>query len=234
MGLRHTPPMRRAALLLLLALLLAGAVSAAPPAGFVDLAEAVPGLEVEARYAGSDNFVGAPVDGYRRPRAWATVETAEALRGVQAELARFGLGLRIYDAYRPARAVAHFMRWAQDPADVATKSRYYPDLPKERLVPEGYIAEHSSHSRGSTLDLTLVARGPDAAPRELDMGTPWDWFGPESWPDSARVPPQARANRMLLREVMTRHGFTPYAQEWWHFTLRDEPHPDQTFDFPID
>jgi D-alanyl-D-alanine dipeptidase len=222
------------ALLSLLAVLAAGPLAAEPPPGFVDLAEAVPGLQVEARYASSDNFVGTPIDGYRRARAWATVAAAEALGRAQSELRRFGLGLRVYDAYRPERAVAHFMRWVADPGASATKARFYPDVPKSRLLAEGYIAPRSSHSRGSTVDLTLVATGPDGELRELDMGTPWDFFGAESWPDSARVPAQARANRLLLREVMLRHGFAPYAQEWWHFTLRDEPHPQRSFDFPIE
>jgi D-alanyl-D-alanine dipeptidase len=228
-------PRSRAALAALsLASALAVPAAAEPPEGFVDLAEAVPGLEVEARYAGSDNFVGAPIEGYRAPRALATRAAAEALGRVQAELRRFGLGLRVYDAYRPERAVAHFMRWAADPGASATRPRFYPDVPKQRLVAEGYIARRSSHSRGSSVDLTLVALGPDGGSRELDMGTPWDFFGPESWPDSPRVPAQARANRLLLREVMLRHGFAPYAKEWWHFTLRDEPHPDESFDFPVE
>jgi len=228
--------MRRLALglLLLAATLAPGPVSAGPPEGFVDLAEAVPGLQVEARYAGSDNFVGGPIDGYRRASALATVAAADALGRVQAELSRFGLGLRVYDAYRPARAVAHFMRWARDPQATAMKQRFYPDVAKPRLVAEGYIAERSSHSRGSTVDLTLVAPGPDGELQELDMGTRWDFFGPESWPDSDRVPPQARANRLLLRELMLRHGFAPYAREWWHFSLRDEPYPERIFDFPIE
>jgi D-alanyl-D-alanine dipeptidase len=229
-------PLRRPAFAaLLLAAVLAGRpLAAEPPPGFVDLAEAVPGLQVEARYAGPDNFVGAPIDGYRRARALATVAAAEALGRVQADLRRFGLGLRVYDAYRPERAVAHFMRWAADPGATATKARFYPRVPKQRLVAEGYIADRSSHSRGSTVDLTLVAPGPDGQLRELDMGTPWDFFGPESWPDSRQVPPQARANRLLLRAIMVRHGFAPYPQEWWHFSLRDEPHPTESFDFPVE
>jgi D-alanyl-D-alanine dipeptidase len=224
---------RAAAVLGMAALLAQRATAAEWPEGFVDLVEAVPGLQVEARYAGSDNFVGAPIDGYEQARALATREAAAALAAVQSELRGFGLGLRVYDAYRPTRAVAHFMRWAADPQALAMKARFYPQLAKDRLVAEGYIAAHSSHSRGSTVDLTLVGIGPDGALSELDMGTPWDFFGPESWPDSDRVPPQARANRLLLRGLMLRHGFLPYEQEWWHFTLSDEPHPDRAFDFPV-
>lgn len=215
------------------ALLAAAPIAAEPPQGFVDLARAVPGLQVEARYAGADNFVGRPIDGYEAPRALATNAAATALAAAQDELRGFGLGLRVYDAYRPERAVAHFMRWAADPEDRSLKDRFYPRISKQRLVPEGYIAARSSHSRGSTVDLTLVAFGPGDTARPLDMGTPWDFFGPESWPDSDRVSPQARANRLLLRQLMIRHGFAPYPQEWWHFTLRDEPHPERSFDFPV-
>ena len=215
-----------------------GAVAADPPAlpdGFVYLDEAVPGVAVELRYKTSGNFVGRPVDGYGpHARAVLSAPAAEALARVQGALAPFGLGLKVFDAYRPQRAVDHFVRWGRDLADRRTKAAYYPDVAKGDLFTEGYIAERSSHSRGSTVDLTIVHRDADGAVRELDMGSGYDFFGPVSWPDSDAVTAQQRANRALLRHVMTAHGFAPYAQEWWHFTFADEPHPDTYFDFPID
>jgi zinc D-Ala-D-Ala dipeptidase len=200
------------------------------PDGFVDATEAVPGLVVEMRYLGSDNFVGKPVDGYDDPVCLLTTEAAAALRGAQQQLAPFGLGLKAFDCYRPARAVAHFVRWARDPADTLRKADFYPDIDKAQLFELGYIAERSGHSRGSTIDLTII----DVVTRqELDMGTSWDLFSTLSWPMEAAMTPAQRANRLLLRSVMLQHGFRPYDQEWWHFTLRDEPHPDTYFDFPV-
>lgn len=219
----------------LLCLLACGvaAQAAGLPAGFVDAAAAVPELRLELRYLGSDNFVGRPIDGYLAPRCILTRQAAEALAGVQLELKPFGLGVKVFDAYRPQRAVDHFVRWARDTADVAEKARYYPHIDKSQLFSQGYIAERSGHSRGSTLDLTLVSlAGPDAG-REFDMGSGFDWFGPESWPDYAGLAAQQRGNRLLLRTLMLKHGFRPYPQEWWHFTLEREPFPETYFDFPV-
>ena len=208
----------------------AGAAADGLPDGFVDAQAAVPGLRADLRYVGSDNFVGRPVEGYEGTRVILTEPAARALASAQARLAPFGLGLLVYDAYRPTRAVAHFVRWAEDPDDLATKERFYPDKDKPELFAEGYIAARSSHSRGSTVDLTIV----DLATGEpLDMGTPFDLFSPRSWTESPDVPPQARANRLLLRDVMTAAGFERYDKEWWHFTLADEPHPEEAFDFPV-
>ena len=201
------------------------------PAGFVYLDEAVPEVAVNARYAGSDNFVGAPVDAYLVPRVVLTTPAATALRQASATLAPFGLGLKVFDGYRPQKAVNHFMRWAADLKDTRTKANYYPRVAKENLFRDGYIAEKSGHSRGSTVDLTLVnlANG-----SELEMGTPFDFFGPESWPDYRQLAAPVRANRALLQQVMLRSGFRPLEQEWWHFTLEQEPWPDRYFDFPIE
>ena len=201
------------------------------PAGFVYLDEAVPEVIINARYAGSDNFVGAPVDGYLVPRAVLTTPAATALRQVAATLAPFGLGLKVFDGYRPQTAVNHFMRWAADLQDTRTKTNYYPRVAKEDLFRDGYIAEKSGHSRGSTVDLTLVNL---ADGNELAMGTPFDFFGPESWPDYQKLDAQIRANRALLQQVMLRGGFRALAQEWWHFTLDQEPWPERYFDFPIE
>jgi len=182
------------------------------------------------RYAGADNFVGRPIAGYEAPLCLLTREAAEALAAVQAELEAAGRGLKVYDCYRPAQAVADFAAWARDPADERMKAEYYPNLDKSRLFELGYIAERSGHSRGSTLDVTII----DLATREeLDMGSVWDLFDPVSWPTSDAVSAAARANRMELQRVMVAHGFRPLREEWWHFTLQNEPYPDTYFDFAV-
>lgn len=201
------------------------------PEGFVDIKEEIEGVVIEARYAGTDNFIGRPVDGYRANKAVISVEAAAKLKLVQAELAEKGLGLKVFDAYRPQRAVDHFMRWIDDKADIAAKEAYYPDVSKDQLVPEGYIAEKSGHSRGSTIDLTIISLADGS---ELDMGSPWDFFGPVSHALNDSIPEQAQQNRQLLRTLMLKHGFAPYEYEWWHFTLKDEPHKDTYFDFVIE
>ena len=197
---------------------------------FVDAAAQVPGLVVDMRYAGANNFVGRPIAGYEAPRCLLTAEAARALRAAQAELARDGLGLKAFDCYRPVRAVADFVAWARDPSDVRMKAAYYPDFEKPDLFRLGYIAGNSAHSRGSTIDLTL-ARLADGT--ELDMGTPFDFFGPASAPGSPAVTATQAGNRQRLRRAMIRAGFKPYAQEWWHFTLAGEPHPRTSFDLPV-
>lgn len=203
------------------------------PSGFVYVNEIIPDIQVELRYFTSHNFVGMRIDGYLDSRCILTRDAAEALKGVQEELKPFGLGLKVYDAYRPQRAVDHFVKWAKNLNDVRMKDEFYPQVRKEDLFKEDYIAEKSGHSRGSTVDLTIVSlTGPEAG-RELDMGTAFDFFGPESWPDYSGIGPSQRAHRMLLLLVMEKHGFKPYPREWWHFTLKDEPYPDVTFDFPV-
>ena len=200
------------------------------PAAFVDAAAVVPGLLVDMRYAGADNFVGRPIDGYERARCLLTREAAAALAKVQHDLGRRGLRLKMFDCYRPARAVAHFVRWVRDLADTARKSEFYPDVDKRNLFRDGYIARRSGHSRGSTVDLTIVRREDGGT---LDMGTGFDLFSRRSWPGSRAVTPAQRANRTLLAGAMTRAGFKPLKQEWWHFTLRNEPFPGRYFDFPV-
>ena len=202
------------------------------PDGFVYLDQAIPDLVMDLRYITEHNFVGEPIDGYQHGYAVLSVPATDALAKVQAALRPFGLGLKIFDAYRPQRAVDHFVRWGTDVGEQRTKARYYPDVDKQNLFKEGYIAARSSHSRGSTVDLTLVSHDENGQIYELDMGSPFDYFGPISSPLSPQVDAQQRANRMLLNKLMRAHGFTPYAQEWWHFTLEDEPWPDTYFDFP--
>lgn len=204
------------------------------PPGFVDVTTVVSQVSVELRYLGDDNFLGQPVDGYLAPRCILTREAATALQGVQADLLPYGLGVKVFDAYRPQRAVDHFVRWAKDLADTRMKSAYYPEVAKKDLFRLGYIAEKSGHSRGSTVDLTIVERTGPHAGRELDMGTGFDLFSPASWPASRKVTELQKAHRLLLRTLMLKHGFAPYEQEWWHFTLTDEPYPDTYFDFPVE
>ncbi|MFA7094998.1 MAG: M15 family metallopeptidase [Gammaproteobacteria bacterium] len=225
-------PRARALLALWLALLAGFSLPAhALPEGFVYLSDVAPRVLIDARYAGSDNFVGRPVDGYRANTVILTRPAAEALAAVSEELAAFGLGLKVFDGYRPQRAVNHFVRWAADPADHSTKPRHYPNVDKAHLFRDGYIAERSGHSRGSTVDVTLVDLKDGT---ELPMGTPFDYFGPESWPSYANLPAEQRAFRALLQQVMVRHGFRPLKEEWWHFTLENEPYPDTYFDFPVE
>ena len=198
--------------------------------GFVPLAEAVPDAILEIRYYSTYNFVGDRVDGYERPVAYLTKEAAAALKAASDDCVARGYRLKIYDAYRPQRAVSHFMRWAKDIGDVRMKPYFYPHLDKSVLFDQGYIAEKSGHSRGSTVDLTLFDMKTE---KEVDMGGTFDWFGEESHPDFQGVTEAQLANRMLLREIMLAHGFKPLAEEWWHFTLKDEPYPDTYFDFPV-
>ena len=228
---------RRLASLAAVLVALAAAAGAASdrdplPEGFVYLDEAIPDLVVDLRYAAADNFVGQPVDGYRKARAILSAPAAAALAGAQEALRPFGLGLKLFDAYRPQRAVDHFVRWGRDLDDQRTKAEYYPGVAKEDLFTEGYIAARSSHSRGSTVDVTIVYRDETGALHELDMGSPYDFFGPVSWPDSPAATAPQRANRLLLQSLMKAHGFAHYPKEWWHFTLRNEPYPETYFDFP--
>lgn len=203
------------------------------PDGFVYVDQVIPDVMVDLRYHSDNNFIGRPVDGYETSRLIMTAEAARALKQVHMELERFGLGLKIFDAYRPQRAVDHFVRWAKDTSDNRMKAFYYPDIEKKDLFSKGYIADKSSHSRGSTVDLTIVYRDPDGHFKELDMGSGFDFFSPLSWPSNLSIGPVSRAHRMLLQKLMVANGFVPYAEEWWHFTLKDEPFPNEYFDFPV-
>ena len=198
--------------------------------GFVALADAVPDAILEIRYYSTYNFVGERVDGYDEPCALLTKEAASALKAASDDSVRRGYRLKIYDAYRPQRAVSHFVRWAADVGDTRMKPYFYRDLDKSVLFAQGYIAEKSGHSRGSTVDLTLFDM---KTGKEVDMGGTFDWFGEESHPDFKGVTKKQYANRMILRDIMVSHGFKPIAEEWWHFTLENEPYPDTYFDFPV-
>ena len=197
---------------------------------FVLLTDVVPDAILEIRYYSTYNFVGDRIDGYEEPLAFLTKEAAAALKEVSDELMAKGYRLKIYDAYRPQKAVTHFMKWALDPDDARMKEYFYPELEKDVLFPRGYIMEHSGHSRGSTVDLTLFDM---ATEKEADMGGTFDYFGRLSHPDYKDITDEQYANRMILREAMMAHGFKPLAEEWWHFTLKDEPYPNTYFTFPV-
>ncbi|MEN6441209.1 MAG: M15 family metallopeptidase [Syntrophobacter sp.] len=203
------------------------------PEDFVYVPDVIPDIRVELRYYSNHNFVGERIDGYLEPKCILTRQAAEALGKVQKDLGKFGLGLKIYDSYRPQRAVDHFVRWAKDLDDTRMKKEFYPDVNKQDLFKDGYIASKSGHSRGSTVDLTIVAIDPQRPDADLDMGTGFDFFSPRSWPEDPQISAAQRANRMLLREVMEKHGFIHYSKEWWHFTLNNEPYPKTFFDFPV-
>ena len=197
---------------------------------FVLLSDAVPDAILEIRYYSTYNFVGDRIDGYEEPVALITKEAGESLRRVSDELSEKGYRLKIYDAYRPQKAVDHFVRWAKDAGDTRMKEFFYPELDKEEIFPRGYILEHSGHTRGSTVDLTLFDM---TTGKEADMGGTFDYFGELSHPDYRGITDRQYDNRMMLRKAMTDHGFKPVDEEWWHFTLKDEPYPDTYFTFPV-
>ena len=197
---------------------------------FVMISDVVPDAILEIRYYSTYNFVGDRIDGYEEPLAFLTKEAAAALKEVSDDLKAQGYRLKIFDAYRPQKAVTHFMNWALDKNDTRMKQYFYPELEKDVLFPQGYIAEHSGHSRGSTVDLTLFDMKTE---KEVDMGGTFDYFGELSHPDYKGITDEQYKNRMILREAMLRHGFKPLVEEWWHFTLKDEPYPDTYFTFPV-
>ncbi|MCR5330919.1 MAG: haloacid dehalogenase-like hydrolase [Lachnospiraceae bacterium] len=197
---------------------------------FVLITDVVPDAILEIRYYSTYNFVGDRIDGYEEPLAFLTKEAAAALKEVSDELVEKGYRLKIFDAYRPQKAVTNFMNWALDAEDTRMKEYFYPELEKDVLFPQGYIAEHSGHSRGSTVDLTLFDMTTE---KEVDMGGTFDYFGELSHPDYTDITEEQYANRMLLREVMLKHGFKPLEEEWWHFTLENEPYPDTYFTFSV-
>ena len=218
---------------------------------FVNLTDAVPDAILEIRYFSTYNFVGQRIDGYEEPTALLTRQAADSLKAVSDELCKQGYRLKIYDAYRPQKAVDHFVRWAQNLNDTKMKQYFYPDLDKSVLFEQEYIYERSGHTRGSTVDLTLFDM---ATEKELDMGGTFDWFGPESHPDfcgnpetgkytgdNSKSPAEPKRSitaeqfehRMILRRAMLAHGFKPIDTEWWHFTLKDEPFPETYFTFPV-
>ena len=198
--------------------------------GFVLLADFIPHIVQEIRYYSTFNFIGERVDGYEEPCALLTKEAARALRTVSNEMIVKGYRLKVFDAYRPACAVRQFVLWGIEDQDIRMKPWFYPALEKTALFAEGYIASHSGHSRGSTVDLTLLDM---KTGKELDMGSPFDLFSEVSHQDYRGVTEEQYENRMLLRNCMIRNGFIPIHCEWWHFTLKDEPYPETYFEFPV-
>lgn len=226
--------MRKLVFIVLTAVALAACTTQTAPemdsSDFVELAEAVPDAILEIRYYSTYNFVGDRIDGYEAPVALITKEAAEALKKAGDALLEEGYRLKIFDAYRPLTAVNHFIRWAEDVEDTRMKPLFYPDVDKSRLFELEFICARSSHSRGSTVDLTLFDM---ASGREVDMGGTFDWFGEKSYPDYEGVTGEQARMRNTLREAMMDAGFKPFTTEWWHFTLADEPFPDTYFDFPV-
>ena len=200
------------------------------PEGFIYLDEKIPDIVYEIRYAGRNNFIGKPINGYKEPQAILTREAANALAKVQKELILKDRMLKVFDAYRPQRAVEQFVQWARDGADTLKKSEYYPDVAKSNLFEAGYISSRSGHSRGSTVDLTMMDVGNC---EEVDMGGSYDFFGEISHHNSIQITPQQKENRELLRLTMKKYGFRSYSEEWWHYTYDAEPFPDTYFDFPV-
>lgn len=198
--------------------------------GFVLLGEYIPSIVQEIRYYSTFNFVGDRIDGYEEPVAVITIEAARALKAVSNEMMVKGYRLKVFDAYRPAAAVKHFILWGIEDQDVRMKPYFYPDLQKQELFQKGYIAKQSSHSRGSAVDLTLIDM---RTGKEVDMGGPFDLFSEISHPDYRGITPEQYDNRMLLQKAMVRNGFKPLDCEWWHFTLEDEPYPDTYYTFPV-
>ncbi len=223
------------------------------PDGFVEIREVIPDVILDMRYFTPHNFLGVPVDGYVSQKCYITKAAADSLAKVQKELRKFNLSLKIYDAYRPQRAVNHFVRWAKDLNDTLTKKEFYPNLDKSRLFVDGFIAEKSGHSRGSTVDLTIVPIPLPSQPEfqidkqcecfesvekrfkdnSIDMGTGFDCFHSLSHTENIKLTSQQRANRLLLKSLMDKYGFKNLAEEWWHFTLRNEPFAKTYFDFEI-
>lgn len=201
------------------------------PDGFSYLSDIDSTIETELRYITTDNFLGKPVDGYDKGVMIVSTKAGKAIKKVQSKLAEFGLSLKVFDAYRPQRAVDHFVRWAKVLNDTLTKRKYYPNVDKKDLFKLDYIASRSSHTRGAAVDLTIIDK---KTGKELDMGSGFDYFGNPSHPTYPNLTEKQRANRLLLRNLMMEAGFKPYSKEWWHFGLKEEPFPNTYFDFPIE
>jgi D-alanyl-D-alanine dipeptidase len=197
------------------------------PDDFVDIALEIPGIVTDVKYYTGDNFTGQRIDGYEAPVILLTKKATLALARVQKKLAYDGYGLKVFDGYRPNRAVKHFIRWGKQPEDGKTKSRYYPEMTRQEIFEKGFIAQESSHTRGSSVDLTVVNR---VTGEEIDMGGHFDFFSERSFSDFDHLSIEQSKNRVLLRYLMRSEGFEPMQQEWWHFTLADEPYPDTYFD----
>lgn len=200
------------------------------PDGFVYLSDVDKTITSELRYLSSNNFIGKPIDGYSNNRVIITKPAAINLKKIQTELLKKGFSLKIFDAYRPQQAVNHFVKWAKVLNDTLMKKEYYPEVHKSELFNLGYIASKSGHTRGSTLDVTIINL---KTAKELDMGSPYDFFGVQSHPFYPKISKEQKENRVFLRAIMLQNNFKPYENEWWHFTLIEEPFPNTYFNFPV-
>ncbi len=226
--LRVSPAFFRLTIVLLV---LFNACSTPYPKGFAPIATTIPNLQFELRYATANNFTGRPVQGYANIAKVLSRPALNALAAAQKDFNAMGMGLKLYDGYRPQKAVDEFVAWSKRLNDTLRKQQYYPKVPKSELFIRGYIAAKSGHSRGSTVDVGLVyLEGPKKG-EEVDMGSPWDFFGPISWATDTTITVAQQNNRKLLAKILMQHGFKPYSKEWWHFTLKEEPFPDTYFDF---
>ncbi|MDR2073993.1 MAG: M15 family metallopeptidase [Oscillospiraceae bacterium] len=206
-------------------------IAYALPEDFVYVTDIVQDVILEPRYFGTYNFVGERIDGYNEPKAILSEKAASALKSASDELKQRGYCIKVWDAYRPQTAVRHFLRWAEDTSDVRMKEYFYPNVDKSELFKLGCIAENSGHSRGSTVDLTILDM---KTGKEVDMGTSFDYLGESSHHGTNLITKEQTANRNILKTAMENAGFTPYLYEWWHYTLKDEPHPKTYFDFPVE
>ncbi|MGB5218985.1 MAG: M15 family metallopeptidase [Smithella sp.] len=225
------------------------------PDSFVDVQKIIPEALLDIRYYGEHNFLGVHVDGYNAPKCLLTKDAADALVKAQKDLVPYSLTLKIYDCYRPQRAVNHFVRWAKEIENTKTRKEFYPTVDKRNLFKDGYIAERSGHSRGSTVDLTIVPLPAPSQPdyvngqplsecylpaekrfldNSIDMGTGFDCFHELSHTENKNIKPQQKINRLLLKSLMEKHGFRNYDKEWWHYTLQNEPYPGTYFNFVIE
>lgn len=224
------------------------------PSDIVNVKDVIPEIQIDMRYYGSYNFVGRPIVDYNKPVCLLTRKAALALKKAEDKLIQLGLTFKVYDCYRPQNAVDSFVAWAESIGDTKMKQIFYPAVDKKNLFRENYIAYQSGHSRGSTLDLTIVPLNSKIptypvnsklsncnlnikqrpADNSLDFGTGFDCFSPASHPDYLAISPQARANRLLLKNLMNEVGFRNLDSEWWHFTLREEPYPETFFNFPVE
>jgi len=201
------------------------------PKGFSYVKEIAPTIQSELRYCYDNNFIGTSIEGYNEDILITSTKTANALKKAQAEFLKKGFCLKIFDAYRPQTAVNHFVRWARETNDTLMKQEYYPKLNKRHLFKLGYISSKSGHSRGSSVDLTIINT---ESGEELDMGSPFDFFGNISNITFNDLTEKQKQNRKILQTTMSKNGFRPYKNEWWHFTLRNEPFPKTYFTFPIE
>lgn len=233
--------------------LLSSNVKSAMPSDFVFLNDIDPSITIHIRYATTDNFVGRPIDGYQYVnKTVCTRQAAQALKAVQDELQQHGYKLVVYDAYRPQRASDEFMKWSQDVNDQIMKLQYYPALNKADVFKEGYVAKQSRHSGGSTFDVTIIEKGKELKPltysqrtiktgqkipflddATVDMGSSFDLFHPVSHHDTTLIDKSFTQKRNFLRNIMKKYGFQEYKEEWWHYTLKDEPYPRTCFNFVI-